>query len=196
LRENGWHVISLEDFLGSLTAPHSLPPRSVLLTFDDGYQSMRRIALPWLVEFRYPAVVFVPTNFIGGHNWFDTDNEPEEVICDWDDLRELERNGVSVQSHGVSHRAFSELDLAEQKEELIRSKAVLEEGLSKSVNVFAYPYGDEGLDADIQRILLGQAGYISACLYGGGPIRLPIADPYRLSRVAMGPDTDLQAELE
>ena len=196
LRENGWHVIGLEDFLGSLAVPDSLPLRSVLLTFDDGYQSMRRTVLPWLVEFGYPAVVFVPTDFIGGHNWFDTDTEPEEVICDWDDLRELERRGVSVQSHGVSHRGFFELDLAQQKEELIRSKAVLEEGLGKPVKVFAYPYGDGGVNPDAERDLLKQAGYASACLYGGGPIRLPIADPYRLTRVAMGPDTDLQAELE
>ncbi len=196
LHENGWQVISLEDLLRSLTVPHSLPPRSVLLTFDDGYQSMRHVALPLLVELGYPAVVFVPTDFIGRHNWFDTDNEPEDIICDWDDLRELERSGVSVQSHGVSHRAFSEIDMAQQKEELLRSKAVLEDGLSKPVNVFAYPYGDAGVDADVQRDLLMEVGYISACLYGGGPVRLPIANPYRLSRVAMGPDTDLEVELE
>ncbi|MGB8348129.1 MAG: polysaccharide deacetylase family protein [Ktedonobacteraceae bacterium] len=196
LRENSWHVISLEDFLRSLTEPDSLPQQSVLLTFDDGYQSLRRVALPWLVKFGYPAVVFVPSDFIGGRNWFDADNEPEDVMCDWDDLRELERCGVSVQSHGVSHRAFSELDLAQQREELMRSKAVLEEGLNKPVNVFAYPYGDMGTNPDVQRSLLKQAGYISACLYGGRPIRLPITNPYCLSRVAMGPDTDLYAELE
>ncbi|HLH63582.1 MAG TPA: polysaccharide deacetylase family protein [Ktedonobacteraceae bacterium] len=196
LRENSWQVIGLEDFLRSLTAPDSLPERSVLLTFDDGYRSMRRVALPLLVELGYPAVVFVPTDFIGGHNWFDIDNEPEDIMCDWDDLRELERCGVSVQSHGVSHRTFSELDLAQQKEELLRSKAVLEEGLGKSITVFAYPYGDAGVDADMQQNLLRECGYIAACLYGGGPVRLPISDPYRLSRVAMGPDTDLEVELE
>jgi hypothetical protein len=32
-------------------------------------------------------------------------------------------------------------------------------------------------------------------LYGGGPAHLPAADPYRLTRLAVGPDTDLQAEL-
>jgi peptidoglycan/xylan/chitin deacetylase (PgdA/CDA1 family) len=196
LYENDWHVIDLEAFLKSLAMPDSLPQRSVLLTFDDGYQSMRHVALPWLLRFGYPAVVFVPPDFIGGHNWFDTDEEPEEAICDWDDLRELERCGVSIQSHGASHRRFSELDLAQQKEELIRSKAVLEEGLSKPVKVFAYPYGDGGVDSGIQRDILEQAGYASACLYRGGPMRLPIVDPYRLARVAMGPDTDLQAELE
>jgi len=166
LHENGWNVIGLEDFFTSLTMPDSLPERSVLLTFDDGYRSMRRVALPLLVEPGYPAVVFVPTDFIGGHNWFGIDNEPEDIMCDWDDLRELERYGVSVQSHGVSHRAFSEPDLAQQKEELLRSKAVLEEGLGKPVTVFAYSYGDAGVDADIQRNLLRECGYTAACLYG------------------------------
>jgi peptidoglycan/xylan/chitin deacetylase (PgdA/CDA1 family) len=196
LHENDWHVIDLGTFLRSLVMPDSLPRRSVLLTFDDGYQSMRHVALPWLLQFGYPAVLFVPSDFIGGRNWFDTDEEPEEAMCDWDDLRELERCGVSVQSHGASHRRFSELDLAQQKDELIRSKAVLEEGLSKPVKFFAYPYGDGGVDPGVQRNMLEQAGYVSACLYGGGPIHLPVADPYRLARVAMGPDTDLQAELE
>jgi peptidoglycan/xylan/chitin deacetylase (PgdA/CDA1 family) len=154
------------------------------------------VALPWLLRFGYPAVLFVPSDFIGGRNWFDAGEEPEEAICDWEDLRELERCRVSVQSHGASHRRFSELDLTQQKDELLRSKAVLEAGLRKSVTVFAYPYGDGGVDPGIQRSLLDQAGYRAACLYKGGAIHLPIANPYRLTRVAMGPDTDLQAELE
>jgi peptidoglycan/xylan/chitin deacetylase (PgdA/CDA1 family) len=196
LHESGWQVIDLLAFLQGLVVPDALPRRSVLLTFDDGFQSMRHVALPWLLQFGYPAVLFVPSDFIGGRNWFDAGDEPEEAICDWEDLRELERCRVSIQSHGASHRRFSELDLAQQKDELLRSKAVLEAGLRKSVTVFAYPYGDGGVDPGIQRSLLEQAGYRAACLYKGGPMHLPIANPYRLTRVAMGPDTDLQAELE
>jgi peptidoglycan/xylan/chitin deacetylase (PgdA/CDA1 family) len=196
LYENGWQVIDLVTFLHGLVMPDVLPRRSVLLTFDDGFRSMRYVALPWLLEFRYPAVLFVPTDFIGGRNWFDAGEEPEEALCDWDDLRELDRCGVSVQSHSASHRHFSELDQAQQKEELLRSKAVLEAGLRKPITVFAYPYGDGGLDPGMQRDMLKQAGYLSACLYKGGPVRLSTADPYRLTRVPMGPDTDLQAELE
>jgi peptidoglycan/xylan/chitin deacetylase (PgdA/CDA1 family) len=196
LREEAWEVIDLETFLGGLAAPARLPERSVLLTFDDGYRSMRQVALPWLLQFGYPGVLFVPSDFIGRSNEFDAGVEPEEAICNWDDLRELERHGVSIQSHGASHRRFSALTTAELEEELFRSKATLEAGLDKRVEAVAYPYGDAGVDAGSVRRALEHAGYRAACLYGGGPHLLPIADPYRLLRVPIGPDTDLQAALE
>ncbi len=195
LQENNWQVIDLETFLRGLTAPESLPERAALLTFDDGYRSMRTVALPWLLQFGYPAVFFVPTDFIGERNIFDAGWEPEEAICDWDDLRELERQGVSIQSHTASHRAFSELDLAEQEDELRRSKAVLEAGLGKPVEVLSYPYGDGGANPQVLRRVMQRTGYRAACLYKGGPNRLPVSDPYRLTRLAMGPDTDLKAVL-
>ncbi|MBA3635053.1 MAG: polysaccharide deacetylase family protein [Rubrobacteraceae bacterium] len=61
-------------------------------------------------------------------NGFDAGCEPEEAICSWDDLRELERLGVSIQSHGASHCSFSKLSRAEQEEELAQSKITLEAG--------------------------------------------------------------------
>jgi peptidoglycan/xylan/chitin deacetylase (PgdA/CDA1 family) len=196
LRDHGWHVIDLPALLGGITAPESLPERAALLTFDDGYRSMRTVALPWLLRFGYPAVLFVPTDYIGGSNGFDAGYEPEEAICDWDDLREVERLGVSIQSHGASHRSFSKLSLPEQQEELARSKITLEAGLEKPVEVFAYPYGDGGTDPRLTGTALERAGYRAACLYKGGPNLLPIAEPYRLTRLDMGPDTDLRVALE
>jgi len=196
LRQQGWQVIDLLALFRGITAPESLPERAALLTFDDGYRSMRTVALPWLLRFGYPAVLFVSTDYIGGFNGFDAGNEPEEPICDWDDLRELERLGVSIQSHGASHRSFSKLSGPEQEEELARSKIALEAGLEKPVEVFAYPYGDGGTEPRSTGRALERAGYRAACLYKGGPNPLPIEEPYRLTRLAMGPDTDLQVALE
>jgi peptidoglycan/xylan/chitin deacetylase (PgdA/CDA1 family) len=195
LHENGWVILDLQAFLRGLMAPDTLPERAALLTFDDGYHSLHDVALPWLVRFAYPAVIFVPTDFIGGHNTFDAGIEPDEAICGWDDLRALTRHAVSVQSHGASHRAFATLDPAEQAEELVRSKAVLEAGLGSSVELFSYPYGDTGTDPAAVRTALRQAGYRAAFLYGGGLNATPIDDPYGLARIAMGPDTDLAAVL-
>lgn len=48
----------------------------------------------------------------------------------------------------------------------------------------------------LERKSLQGTGYRAAFLYKGGPVSLPAADPYRLTRLAMGPDTDLRAELE
>jgi peptidoglycan/xylan/chitin deacetylase (PgdA/CDA1 family) len=188
-------VIDLVTFLRGILKPFTLPERSALLTFDDGYRSVLTVALPSLRRFQYPAVLFVPTDFIGSHNSFDEGIEPEEAICSWDELRELEGHGVSIQSHGAAHRPFSELELGEQKAELVRSKLQLERRLEKPVDIIAFPYGDEGTDPNNLRRVLARAGYRAACLYGGGLNALPITNPYRLCRLAMGPDTDLQTEL-
>jgi peptidoglycan/xylan/chitin deacetylase (PgdA/CDA1 family) len=175
-----------------LAEPGTLPERAALITFDDGYRSVLEVALPSLERFGYPAVLFVPTDFVGGTNLFDAESEPEEPLCDWDDLRELKRRGVAVESHGASHRTFSELTPSERAAELDRSKAALEAELGRAVQLFAYPYGDDGGAAPQVR----DAGYRAAFGYGGGPISLPPEDAYRLERLAMGPDTDLPEELE
>src|SRR5689334_15611461 len=71
LKENDWQVIDLRTFLQGLADADALPARTALLTFDDGYKSMRNTTLPCLQRFGFPAVLFVPTNYIGRTNSFD-----------------------------------------------------------------------------------------------------------------------------
>jgi hypothetical protein len=59
------------------------------------------------------------------------------------------------------------------------------------VNAVAFPYGDSGSDPAVTRTLLQRIGYRAGFLYGGGPNELPAGDRYGLTRLAMGPDTDL-----
>jgi peptidoglycan/xylan/chitin deacetylase (PgdA/CDA1 family) len=189
LDDGGWEPIGAHAFLRGLDEPESLPPRAVLVTYDDAFGSLTGAAA--LLGGR-PAVVFVPTAFVGGANRWDADTaEPQERICDWDDLAALERAGVSVESHGVGHRAFSDLSPDEVERELTESKAELERRLGKRVSLFAFPYGDAGsADGAVAR-----AGYEAAFLYDGSPFALPVADRFRLMRMPIGPDTDLEAEL-
>ncbi len=71
LTDEGWQFLDLTDFLDGLKFPAKLPERGALLTFDDGYSSVARVALPRLVEFGIPGVMFVPTAYIGATNEFD-----------------------------------------------------------------------------------------------------------------------------
>jgi peptidoglycan/xylan/chitin deacetylase (PgdA/CDA1 family) len=194
LRDGGWQPVDTATFVGGLSAPERLPEQTALITFDDGQRSVREVALPVLERFGYPAVLFMPTNFVGRTNTFDS--EPDEPLCDWDDLRKLLKHGVAIQSHGESHRRFSELEPQERALEVERSKAVLEAELEQSVELLAFPYGDDaGLPPELHEAL-GRTGYVAAFGYGGGPFSFPVTDQYRLERVAMGPDTDLEAVLE
>src|SRR5207302_1005119 len=109
----------------------------------------------------------------------------DEALCDWDDLRELERWSVSVQSHGAAHRRLSELDRAEQEAEFLQSRRALEVGLGKLVEMFSYPYGDGGLDPRWSAVALQQAGdgHRGAAPAGadwpGPPGSLADEDPHR-----------------
>jgi len=197
LNESAWSVIDLSTFLIGLTKPESVPDRALLLTFDDGHKSMRTVTYPILQRFGFPAVCFVSTDYIGAHGILGGGAEPAEPICDWDDLRELDRNGIVIQSHGVSHNWLSLMNQQQWREEFVQSKRILEEGLGKTIEVFAFPYSDSGGNDDAIDTILRQAGYRAAFLCGGGPNtnELPIRYPFRIDRLAMYRDTDLASEL-
>jgi len=194
LTGDGWEVVDQASVVRGLEHPETLPPRAVLITFDDGYRSFSGAALACLERLGYPAVLFVPTDHVGRSNAWEADGgEPDEALCDWDELARLQQVGVSVQSHGATHRGFSTLPLAERVAELERSKTALESRLGTAVDLFAYPYGDPGPDSLAEAFR--RAGYRAAFLYDGGPSAVPPPDRYRITRIAMGPDTDLGGQL-
>jgi peptidoglycan/xylan/chitin deacetylase (PgdA/CDA1 family) len=196
LKSMGYAFIDLPALYRGLDDPGSLPEKSTLITFDDAYRNNLTAALPVMLRLNVPGVVFVPTNYIGGMNIWDSGGpEPDEPICDWDDLMTLELNGVRVESHSVSHPSFSNLTPEQHEMELRKSKQALEARLDRKVEFFAYPYGDAGSDFAFSEQMLKRIGYRAACLYGGGAVTLPGADRFRLERLAMGPDSDLAALL-
>jgi peptidoglycan/xylan/chitin deacetylase (PgdA/CDA1 family) len=79
MRQDGWQFLDLATVLRGQEAPEALPPRSALVTFDDGYRSILRWGLPTLLELGTPAVMFVPTGYIGEHNGFG-ETEKRELL--------------------------------------------------------------------------------------------------------------------
>jgi peptidoglycan/xylan/chitin deacetylase (PgdA/CDA1 family) len=192
LSDDGWRVLSGEDFVAFLNDVDRLPEKSAIITFDDGYRSTLTEASACLEDFKFPAVIFVPTAYVGQTNTFDQDIEPVEQICTWDELHELRRRGVSVQAHGVNHLGLSTLGARAVRRELLECRTRLEERLGGRVSLFAYPYGDAKHRVLTQE-LLQASGYAAGFLYGGGPF--DAADPafnrFRIPRLALGPDSNL-----
>ena len=192
LAEGGWEPVSLDAFLDALDGGGELPERTALITFDDGYRATAECILRCLGARSWPGVFFVPSDFIGRANGFEAEtDEPDEELCSEEELAALAHGGISVQSHGASHRGFSSLEPAEQVAELRRSKEALERVPGVRVEALAYPYGDVG-DPGSARA----AGYRAAFGYGGTPFAMGAADRFRLPRLALGPDSDLTALLE
>ena len=96
-------VIPLADLLAEPHGPASGPP-TVALTFDDGLRSVLTEALPVLRRLMLPATVFVPTRWIGRANgWMAGSRCYPLPLMTEDELREVDRAGISVESHGHKH---------------------------------------------------------------------------------------------
>ena len=102
LRLNGYHVVSVEDVLRARRNATPLPPRSVLLTFDDGLESMYTRVFPLLKLFGYPAVASIVTA------WIESDAEVVQGgqmrgssgFLSWAQIREMQTSGlVEIASH-------------------------------------------------------------------------------------------------
>lgn len=67
-----YHVISMSDFIAARSKKLTLPANSVVLTFDDGFESNFKLAYPILQRFKLPATIFVTTGFLDGADmlWF------------------------------------------------------------------------------------------------------------------------------
>jgi peptidoglycan/xylan/chitin deacetylase (PgdA/CDA1 family) len=195
-QERGWEFLSASEFLMALNGRSLFPEKGVLVTFDDAYESLLENALPVLNRFSAPGVVFVPTQFVGNTNLFDNGIEPLERIACWNTLAALEEGGVTVESHGCSHRGFSSLSPLEIQQELEFSKEAIRKNLGKDSRMFAFPYGDFGADrVEVDSAIRG-AGYEVAFLYGGSTFELGQKPaPLFLPRLAMGPGVSLDEML-
>lgn len=179
LQRAGFHVVSLEQALAGLQGEHQLPPRAVLLTFDDAYAGFFDYALPVLAEHEFPAVVYAISAWVGQRmRWADpSGGRIEPALMSAAQLRAIQDAGISVGSHGACHRKLAELAPAEQERELSGSRTMLEDLLGQPVEHLCYPFGS--FNADTVR-LAAEAGYRSAmtCLRGAAtawdhPLVLP-----------------------
>lgn len=191
LQSNNWNAISIEQLIKGLSDPTSLPEKSVLLTFDDGYRSLLSVVGPILQSLKMPGVVFVPTDLVGTTNVFDKDVEPTEPLADWDELGKLQNMGLAIESHTATHPRLSTQTPAQRRDELVRSRDAIKQKLGRAPLTLAYPYGDDA--AGDAKLLsdMRSAGYAAGFLYNGPVVTLPLPDPMRIPRLAMGPDTDL-----
>lgn len=104
LKENGYNVISWQQVIDAENGKGTLPDNAVLLSFDDGYETMYNVVFPLLKAYNYPAV-FAPVT-----GWLDTPADQKiayadkmldrSVFATWSQVKEMEQSGlVEVASH-------------------------------------------------------------------------------------------------
>jgi len=160
------HVISLDDACNGLFGDMVLPPRSVVLTFDDGCANFREYALPVLRKHAYPSTMFLIGGMLGKTTSWMKDVGVQSRLMDSHEIKEIHAAGdVTFGSHTMSHVRLAQCDAAVAKREIFESKMCLEEMLGSEVGHFCYPYGSYN---EPVRDWVSEAGYRSGltCIRG------------------------------
>lgn len=144
IKRGGFHVVTLAALEAHLERNAPLPRKPLVLTFDDNGLGIFQNAFPLLQRYRYPATLFVHTNYVG--------KTTSKRHSTWDDLRTMERSGlVVVQSQTANHpedlRVLSDSDVLH---ELRLSRISIENHLGHGTDAIAYPY--DNYDARVERL--------------------------------------------
>jgi peptidoglycan/xylan/chitin deacetylase (PgdA/CDA1 family) len=140
LARNGYHVISLKQLARFLEGTEALPPKSVVVTIDDGYRSTYDIAFPVLRKHGFQATVFLYSDFVGASD-----------ALTWAQMKEMTASGlIDIEPHSKTHANLT-LRLPGESEARFRDRvkreidapiAALRERMGEPSFTYAYPYGD------------------------------------------------------
>ncbi|MDO4501859.1 MAG: polysaccharide deacetylase family protein [Coriobacteriia bacterium] len=177
LKENDYYYPSYQELRGFVDGTHSLPKKSVVLTFDDGQSGFLKHGIPVLEKYQVPATSFIICN---------RSKSAQHII-------EYASEYVSFQSHSYSchedgatsiGRGGHIYDLTEEQltEDQRKAAKMLGQG-----EAFAYPYGDV---SDVAPAALSKAGVQCAFTINYGQVH-PGDDPMRLNRVRMFGESSL-----
>jgi peptidoglycan/xylan/chitin deacetylase (PgdA/CDA1 family) len=146
LKDNAIKVIRMSELIERMKRPVPFTDKVIVVSFDDGFLSMYLKLLPLVKEFGYPVTLFVYTE-----NIFTKSSKN----ITWEKLKMMEKSGIDVQCHSMSHADLEELSERPDRtrsssnsslrrklfHEIYLSKRVIELYMDKDVDYFAYPYG-------------------------------------------------------
>ncbi len=177
LASAGYEVIDV-NAVADLLDSGRLAPRTVGLSFDDGYLDVAEHALPILAEHGFRATVFVAPAVIDGaasFEWY----EHQPPLLGWDDIVKLDGEGtLCFESHSLTHPNLLSVPDEEAHREIEGSKLALEDRLGRPVQHFSYP---AGLFGERERKLVVDAGYRAAVSCEPG-VNAPDVDRFALRR--------------
>ena len=98
---NGYQTLTADEFYECLMGNKPIPEKAVLLTFDDGWKSLRTVAFPILKRYGLRAVCFINPGLIDQEGEGRSDRE---LLCNWHEIKEMHEAGVmDFQSHSMYH---------------------------------------------------------------------------------------------
>jgi peptidoglycan/xylan/chitin deacetylase (PgdA/CDA1 family) len=177
LAGHGYHAVTLQQVFDSWRGGRTLPSKPIVLSFDDGYLSQVRNALPLLKARRWAGVLNL---------------EVRNLDVVWGirppGIRRLIDAGWEIDAHTIHHPDLTTLDAAQLREEVAGSRAAIRKRFHVPANFFCYPAGryDDTVVAAVQA-----AGYLGATTTNFG-LAKP-SDLYTLARIRINGTDSISA---
>jgi peptidoglycan/xylan/chitin deacetylase (PgdA/CDA1 family) len=174
LHERKFHPITFIDIVKG-----NIPSNPIIITFDDGYQSIFDYALPILQKYHFRAVIYIITNFIGKYNLWDAKLSGNRFMhLNQEEIYALHQAGMEIGSHGKTHRGLIFLNREDIESELSESFEFLKDLTHQRILSIAYPFGLQ--NNQIQQIAR-KVGYHFGCINLWGV--QPKNNPFCLKRI-------------
>lgn len=141
--------VTVDDAVGLLEKGDPIDGRYICVTFDDGLEACHSNAFPILRRLGVPAVFFVVAEWVDQASRISAAGEREAKdrgsggprYLTWSQCRAMSEGGMTIGSHTYSHRNLSTLGDAEARDELEKSKRIIESNLRMECRHFACPWG-------------------------------------------------------
>lgn len=188
LKSLGYQTITLADLRDYLIFGKALPEKPIIITSDDGYQSVYSNAFPIMKKYGFEMSVFLLTGYIGNSeadrmmNDFDK-NEKSVVrrpMLIWPEIAAMSSYGFEFGSHGISHAYLNQISRQEAENEIRQSKIDIEAHIKKPCIFFSWPHGSYNNELIS---IVSQSGYGGALRYTGGVLEISNANLFNLPRV-------------
>lgn len=176
LSSAGYTPITQAQLFRALFYGDPLPPNPVVLTFDDGYIDSYQQALPVLAQHDFPATFYILTGKVGILGYMD-----------WQHITDLDRQGMDIGAHTVSHRDLTQIPPEEARAEIEQSVTALSEHISHPVYWFSYPSGKYN---ETVMTIVWQSGFLLSVGTLPGDIQNSNL-PYGLYRYRIEADTSM-----
>jgi len=171
LAVNGYRVADATEVVEQLRKRNPIPPKTVVITFDDGYVDNLHLALPVLQAHGFPATVFLVTAALDGRLEHVQTGWGAEYLR-WEQALEMLATGlIGIGCHSATHRKLRGLESEMLRAETQEAKRRLEERLGRPVELFAYPFGAyDSWDSRV-RAAVELAGFSGAftTIFGANP---------------------------
>lgn len=131
LADSGYHAITPDEYYAYLAGGKPLPSKPVMITFDDTSEEHYTIARPELEKYGFKGAFFIMTVSIGRPGYMSKEQ-----------IKDLSDKGHVIASHTYDHHNVKKYEGEDWDKQMLKPKQKLESITGKSVDYFAYPFGE------------------------------------------------------